>query len=76
MSKSKRAPAKEHVSIPMDKADIARLDALTDRFSAPWHKGTRSDVVRALLTQELERAEQGQLPFPIEHPLNKEGGST
>ncbi len=76
MSKSRRAPAKEHVSIPMDKTDIARIDALTDCFSTPWHKGTRSDVVRALLTQELERAEQGQLPFLIKPQLNKEGGST
>ena len=76
MSKSKRAPAKEHVSIPMDEADNARLDALTDCFSAPWRKGTRSDVVRALLTQELERAEQGELLYIIELQSRKEGGST
>jgi hypothetical protein len=76
MSKSRRAPAKEHVSIPMDKADIARIDALTDCFSAPWRKGTRSDVVRALLTQELERAEQGELLYIIELRIPKEGGST
>jgi hypothetical protein len=52
------------------------IDALVGYFSAPWHKGTRSDVVRALLTQELERAEQGELLYIVELQSPKEGSST
>jgi hypothetical protein len=76
MSTSKRGPAKESVSINLSKEEIARVDALIACCSSRWHKGTRSDVMRALLIQELERAERGELCFDSEPPSDKEKDST
>lgn len=53
MSKSDRGPANSHVTARLAKAEIARVDALIRRGSTPWHKGTRSDVLRFLVIPRL-----------------------
>ncbi len=53
MSKSDHGPANTHVTARLAKAKIARVDALIRRCSTPWHKGTRSDVLRFLMIQRL-----------------------
>lgn len=47
----------EFVAVRLEQKDIARIDALTPRFSATWHKATRSEVIRALLLSSMDEAE-------------------
>lgn len=47
-----------HVSIRLDEATMARIDALGDVFSTEWHVATRSDILRALILLSLERYER------------------
>jgi hypothetical protein len=68
MSKTKKpGEPTETIAVVMKVTDIARLDALRSRFSAAWHKATRSDVVRGLLLPALDAAEK-QLPSPAPRP--------
>lgn len=47
-----------HMSIRLDEATMARIDALGDVFSTEWHVATRSDIFRALILLSLARYER------------------
>lgn len=49
-----------HVSVRLDDALLARIDALRTKLSTPWHEATRSDVLRALVKLGLDAAEADQ----------------
>lgn len=57
-----------HVSIRLDEATMARIDALGDVFSTEWHVATRSDILRALILLSLVRYERelGLVPADAE----------
>jgi|HubBroStandDraft_2_1064218.scaffolds.fasta_scaffold793416_2 hypothetical protein len=48
-----------HVSVRLDVETMARVDALAPAFSTEWHAATRSDILRALILDSLERYERG-----------------
>ena len=59
MSTRKRAAAPPvRLSVRLDAAVLARVDALTTRFSVPWRKATRSDIVRILIDRGLSVVEK------------------
>jgi hypothetical protein len=49
---------KTHVAVRLSDETIARIDALIPRYSAPWHRATRSDILRALVLEALEHTER------------------
>ncbi len=49
---------KELVAVRLEPEIVARIDALKDYFSAEWRDATRSDVIRALILDSLERFEK------------------
>jgi Arc/MetJ-type ribon-helix-helix transcriptional regulator len=50
----------EHVSVRLSKEQIKRIDALIGDVSSWWRTATRSDVIRILVLEGLERAERGE----------------
>ena len=46
------------VSIRLDEATMARVDALVPQFSSEWRRATRSDVLRALIVVALSHYER------------------
>jgi hypothetical protein len=53
-----------HVSVRLDAETMARVDALAPAFSTEWHPATRSDILRGLILDALERFERGATPSP------------
>lgn len=53
-----------HVSVRLDTETMARVDALAPLFSTEWHSATRSDILRGLILDALERFEHGAKPSP------------
>jgi hypothetical protein len=53
-----------HVSVRLDSATMARVEALAPLFSTEWRAATRSDVIRGLLFDALDRFERGARPQP------------
>ena len=51
-------PFTEHVALRLKLEQVTRIDAQIPRFSTPWRKATRSDVVRALVLEGLSAAEK------------------
>jgi len=51
-----------HVSVRLDPAILARIDALVPAFSTKWRTAFRSDVVRALILDGLRLAEARAKP--------------
>jgi len=49
---------KELVAVRLEPAIVSRLDALKDFFSSSWHDASRSEVLRALIVDALERFEK------------------
>jgi len=49
---------KELVAVRLEPEIVARIDALKDFFSAEWRDATRSDVIRALIIDSLDRFER------------------
>jgi hypothetical protein len=49
---------KEHVAVRLDNETLARLDALKEALSTPWHEATRSDLLRAVILAGLEGLEK------------------
>jgi len=49
---------KELVAVRLEPAIVARIDALKDFFSSSWHDASRSEVLRALIVEALERFEK------------------
>jgi hypothetical protein len=47
-----------HVSVRLDVETMARVDALAPVFSAEWHLATRSDILRGLILDALDRFEK------------------
>jgi hypothetical protein len=47
-----------HLAFRVNDATQARIDALIPYFSSPWHRATRSDVVRALVAEALPIVER------------------
>lgn len=47
----------QHVAVRLDPAIIARIDALLPAFSFTWHQASRSEILRALILEALERRE-------------------
>jgi hypothetical protein len=76
MGKSRGGPKRTHVSVRLAVSEIERVDAFIHLCSTPWHEGTRSDVLRALLIQGLMRAERGELLCEAELPATKKEGAT
>ena len=52
-----KVPA-HHVSVRLDDALIARIDALIPRVSVAWRDGKRSDVLREVIKLGLEHFER------------------
>jgi hypothetical protein len=48
-----------HVSVRLAPETMARIDALAPVFSTEWHAATRSDILRGLILDALDRFEQG-----------------
>jgi hypothetical protein len=59
-----------HVAVRLDRPTIDRIDALLPTMSAPWHRATRSDVLRALVHEALPGLEAR----PASLPRRKGGG--
>lgn len=51
-----------HVSVRLDAETMARVDALAPLFSSEWRPATRSDILRGLILDALERFEHGAKP--------------
>ena len=49
-----RGPSHHHVSVRLQQPIIDRMDALVPALSTPWRAATRSDVLRALISEGLE----------------------
>ena len=47
-----------HVSVRLDTGTMARVDALGPQFSTEWRTATRSDILRGLILDALERFEK------------------
>ena len=47
-----------HVSVRLDTAMMARVDALGPQFSTKWRTASRSDILRGLILDALERFEK------------------
>jgi hypothetical protein len=47
-----------HVSVRLDTGTMARVDALGPKFSTEWRTATRSDILRGLILDALERYEK------------------
>lgn len=48
-----------HVSVRLDAETMARVEALSPSFSTEWRTATRSDILRGLILDALERFERG-----------------
>jgi hypothetical protein len=46
-----------HVSVRLDPPTMARVDALGPTFSTKWRPATRSDILRGLILNSLDRFE-------------------
>ena len=55
----------KHVSIRLDEATLARVDALASEFSTEWRGATRSDILRALIQRALELYERREGLWPL-----------
>ena len=51
-----------HVSVRLDSATMARVDAVSPLFSTEWRTATRSDILRGLILDALEHFEHGGRP--------------
>ncbi len=51
-----------HVSVRLDPATMARVDAVGPLFSTEWRTANRSDILRGLILDALERLERGGRP--------------
>jgi hypothetical protein len=51
-----------HVSVRLDAETMARVDALAPAFSTEWHAATRSDILRGLILDALDRFDHGGAP--------------
>lgn len=49
--------ATHHVAVRLEPEAVARVDALIPRFTTPWRRATRSEVLRACILDALERFE-------------------
>jgi len=49
-----------HVNVRLARSYVARIEALRPRYSRPWHKATRSDVLRVLILRGLDAIEEQQ----------------
>lgn len=75
MGKVRQGPWAKHFSVRLAQTEMDRIDRLIARYSTPWRTATRSDVMRLVLIQGLERVEQGGvLLFPVVQ-RSREGGS-
>ena len=50
----------KHTSIRMDEETLARVEALRPRYSQPWRKATRTDILLILILQGLGVKERGE----------------
>ena len=57
---------KHHVRVRLDRSTIARVDALIPHVRTKGRKVTRSDVLRALIANALEKNELGKSARPLE----------
>lgn len=57
-----------HVSVRLDAATMARVDALAPMFSTKWRVSTRSDILRGLILTALDLFEQGEAPREGDKP--------
>ncbi len=53
-----------HVSVRLDSATMARVDAMAPAFSTEWRRATRSDILRGLILASLDRFEQAAAAAP------------
>jgi Arc/MetJ-type ribon-helix-helix transcriptional regulator len=74
VEKATKGNQKTHVSVRLAQSQIDRIDALAKRCSTRWRDETRSDVLRFLLIQSLERMEQNEALIVEEfHRANAKG---
>ena len=71
MKKSNPDDAKEHISVRLSVKQIERIDAFAARCSTKWREETRSDVLRFLVMNSLERMEQDETLIVTEFHLIK-----
>ncbi len=64
MAEERRARTKHasHVSVRLDAATMIRVEAVAPLFSTEWRTASRSDVLRGLILDALDRFEQGARP--------------
>lgn len=60
-----------HVAVRLEPDQIARVDALLPTFTTRWRKATRSEVLRALILESLERTEAEQKAAASSKPAAK-----
>lgn len=76
MGKAESGVGMKNLSVRLSNEHIERIDALTKRYSTPWRKEKRANLMRFLLLQALERAEQNEALVVMEFPrANGEGSS-
>jgi Arc/MetJ-type ribon-helix-helix transcriptional regulator len=76
MRKVKEGDSRTHVSVRLAQSQIDRIDALAKRCSTRWRDETRSDVLRFLLIQSLERMEKDEALIVEEfHRANAKGSA-
>ena len=76
MKKARPGAERSHVSVRLSNTQIERIDALAKLCSTPWREVTRSDVLRFLLLQSLERADQNEALVVTEFHRVNVGGSS
>lgn len=59
------------VSIRLDDATLARVDALAPRYTQPWRVPTRSDLLRVVILAGLAVEEQQAPPAREEPPTRR-----
>lgn len=64
-----------HVSVRLDEATMARVDALRPHFSTHWRSATRSDILRVLIRVGLDRYAHELAP-PPRHSLMRRWASS
>jgi predicted transcriptional regulator len=76
MGKAKSGVRIKNVSVRLSNEQLERIDALAERYSTPWRKESRANLMQFLLLQALERAEQNEALVVMEFPrANGEGSS-
>jgi hypothetical protein len=58
VSKKRGGGKYAYVSVRLKPEEIVRINRLVPELSQPWRKGTRSDVLRALVLFGLEHQDQ------------------